>query len=371
MNNNSYPRPNTNIDNLNREFDIGNDRLDFYRFDKNERTYNFSQSFFSKLFKEIGTESITMYPDQKPLYDILSSKLKINATNILLTPGADAGIKYFFDTYVTKGTKVAYLWPTYAMIDVYSQMYEAQPVKISFDTDLNINIEDLLNKLNNEIDILIIANPNQPSGTIIDDKDLLKLFDKCQQKQIPFLIDQTYHDFTDANKIEIEKHIIDNPFLFAVRSFSKSYGIAGARLGYIVSNECNIKNLYKVKPLSDINYFSLKCAELLLTDKTFFKEHVREVLDSKKILEQYLIKNNIDFVPSHTNFMHIKIDDEKALTDIYNKLVGKSFLVRKTGDNLPATLVGCIRLTIGSVDQTKKFISEFDAIKNTLTELNF
>ena len=62
--------------------------------------------------------------------------------------------------------------------------------------------------------------------------------------------------------------------------------------------------------------------------------------------------------------MHIKIDDEITLTDIYNKLVGKNFLVRKTGDNLPATLVGCIRLTIGSIDQTKKFISEFNTIKN-------
>jgi len=364
MNNNSFPKPNINIDKLNREFDIGNDRLDFYRFDKNERTYNFSKRFFSKLSKEINTESLTMYPDQKPLYDILSKNLKIQSSNILLTPGADAGIKYFFDTYITKNTKVAYLWPTYAMIDVYSQMYEAKSIKISFDTDLQIDIENLLNKLNNEIDVLIIANPNQPSGTIIDDKDLLRLFEKCKEKQIPFLMDQTYYDFTNANKIEIEKYIIENPFLFAVRSFSKSYGIAGARLGYIVSNENNIKNLYKVKPLSDINYFSLKCAELLLTDKTFFKEHVAEILESKKILEQYLIKNDIDFVPSHTNFMHIKIDDEITLTDIYNKLVGKNFLVRKTGDNLPATLVGCIRLTIGSIDQTKKFISEFNTIKN-------
>jgi len=359
-----YPKPNINIEKLNREFDIGNDRLDFYRFDKNERTYNFSESFFSKLLKEIGTESITMYPDQKPLYDVLSKSLRIKSNNLLLTPGADAGIKYFFETYVTKGTKVAYLWPTYAMIDVYSRMYEAESVKINFDTNLKISIEKLLKKLNSDIDVLIIANPNQPSGTIIDDADLLRLFEECKQKKIPVLIDQTYHDFTNANKVKIEEHISDNPFLFAVRSFSKSYGIAGARIGYIVSNEYNIKHLLKVKPLSDINYFSLKCAELLLTDKSYFKQHVDEVLESKHVLEDYLKENKIDFVPSHTNFMHIKIDDDWALNDMYDKLVAKNFLVRKTGDNLPATLVGCIRLTIGSVEQTKKFISEFDAIKN-------
>ena len=123
-------KPRKNIANLNRMKDFGSDRSYFIRLDKNERTIPYPEEIYQGMLKTLSNNSISMYPDQTPLYLRLSEFLSIDQEYILLTSGSDAAIKSIYETYVDPGDKVVYLWPTYAMIDVYAEMFEAEKIKI-------------------------------------------------------------------------------------------------------------------------------------------------------------------------------------------------------------------------------------------------
>ena len=123
-------KPKKNIEKLNRMKDYGSDRSAFIRLDKNERTIPYPKEIYEGMLSTLTNESIPMYPDQSSLYTKLSEFLNIDIDNLLLTPGSDSAIKSIYETYVSAGDKVIYLWPTYAMIDVYADMFEVEKVKI-------------------------------------------------------------------------------------------------------------------------------------------------------------------------------------------------------------------------------------------------
>ena len=109
----------------------GEDRAEFIRMDRNEKIDPFNKSIYTKIFKKIDGHYLLMYPDQKPLYKKLSKFLRIKKEKILLTSGSDSAIKFIFETYAKKKDKVAYFWPTYAMIDFYARLYGCKPKKIN------------------------------------------------------------------------------------------------------------------------------------------------------------------------------------------------------------------------------------------------
>ena len=133
-------KPKKNIENLKRHKDFGSDRSAFIRFDKNERTIPFPKEIYQEMLSTLSNDVIPMYPDQSTLYNKLSKFLCIDEDQLLLTPGSDAAIKSIYETYVCSGDKVIYLWPTYAMIDVYADMFQAEKIKIEYSSKLEEGI---------------------------------------------------------------------------------------------------------------------------------------------------------------------------------------------------------------------------------------
>ena len=140
-------KPKKNIENLERMKDFGTDRSEFIRLDKNERTIPFPAKVYKSMLETIKDSHVPMYPDQTNLYTKLSKFLSIDNQNILLTSGSDAAIKAIFETYIDKGNKIIYLWPTYAMINVYAEMFEANKLKIGYTSDLELEFDSLINKI--------------------------------------------------------------------------------------------------------------------------------------------------------------------------------------------------------------------------------
>ena len=147
------------------------------------------------------------------------------------------------------------------MIDVYGKCMS--DIKyFRFDDKLVVNFDEIYEFINSGPKMIILANPNQPSGTIIDDGVLDNIIKECEKNEVIIVLDQAYIDFADIKSRELE--VESSPYLFLTRTFSKAHGLAGVRLGYIISNKKNIMNMYRVKPLSDINILALKAGEYLL-----------------------------------------------------------------------------------------------------------
>ena len=129
------------------------------------------------------------------------------------------------------------------MIDVYGKMYGTDIKYFHLDDKLVVNLDEIYQFINSGAKMIILANPNQPSGTIIDDGVLDKIIKECEKNEVIIVLDQAYIDFADIKSREQE--VESSPYLFLTRTFSKAYGLAGVRLGYIISNKKNIVNLYR------------------------------------------------------------------------------------------------------------------------------
>ena len=130
------------------------------RLDKNERKTHFEKNFFRKLISKITPEKISSYPEVSTLYKALSNLHKIKVNQFVLTAGADSAIKNCFELFVSKGEKVIALNPTFAMVDVYCQMFGAKKINISYDRNLNLDINYLIKSISVKVSLIIISLKN-------------------------------------------------------------------------------------------------------------------------------------------------------------------------------------------------------------------
>ena len=346
---------NRNISQARRIDDKGEDRTGFIRMDRNEKIDPFNKSIYTRIFKKINRHNLLMYPDQRLLYKKLSKFLKINKTKILLTSGSDSAIKFIFETYTKKKDKVAYFWPTYGMIDFYTSLYGCKSKKINYDNNLNLNLNELVKTCKDKIKVLFVTNPNQPTGTILEDLTLRKIINLSKRYKFLLVFDEAYIEFSSKKSLVhlIKKH----KNIIVTRTFSKAFGLAGARIGYLVSNEKNIINLMKVKPYADINILAIKSAEVVLDNLKILGKNLQEIKKSKKIIEKFCEKRKLKFINTETNFVHIKFKNFSECKKIFLFLKSKKIIVRINGNGLPATIRNCLRFSLGPSKKTIKLIS--------------
>jgi len=358
--------PRKNIKKLNRMKDFGSDRSAFMRFDKNERTLAFPEEIYQSMLSTISNDNLTMYPDQNPLYSSLSEFLSINQNHILLTAGSDAAIKSIYETYVEPGDKVVYLWPTYAMIDVYAEMFEAEKVKVGYSPELELDFTSLLEKIDSDARVVFIANPNQPTGTILLDDQINQLIQRTQETNTLLVFDEAYQPFSGQESCI--RYVQQYPHVLVVQTFSKAIGLASARLGYIITQPINIQWLYKVKSYADINLLAIKIGKYLLDNYWIVEDYIQSVKTSKNLLESELKTRGIQTIKGYANFVHLKFPIGYDLELIAESMKDKGYLIRTTGSGLPAVLEGCIRITVGPAEQMQKFLTDFKSIINDIKE---
>ena len=348
-------KPKDTIYKLHRIIDLGDNRENFIRLDKNERTVPFTEADIENMFSHLKSKDLTMYPDQTPIYKAVSEFLNISQDKLLLTPGSDVAIKYIFETFVQNDDSVLTLWPTYAMTDVYTKMFGAKTIKINYDQKLNLNFDELL-RVQQKARLVYIANPNQPTGTIFSENRIKQLLSNAEKNNAIVVIDEAYLPFSDEKS---SINIIDNyPNLILIQTFSKAFGVASIRLGFIVSQPQNISWLNKVKPIHDINLFALTVGTYMLNNYHIVEDYVKDVKQSKIFIEKLLNKNGIDCIPSHANFIHLKFPKKYDTAILARKMKEKGYLVRSSGNGLPAVLEGCIRITVGPLEQMKLFVDQ-------------
>tara|TARA_X000000950_G_scaffold289404_1_gene412978 strand:- start:46211 stop:47272 length:1062 start_codon:yes stop_codon:yes gene_type:complete len=340
------------LDNIYRYSDNNNSRYSSIRLDKNEKNDDFDKFFLNTVIKNFTSTHVTAYPNFKDLYNLLKKNLKIKKDNILLTAGSDAAIKSCFEIFVNPKDEVVYLDPTFAMVDIYAKIYNAKSVKIKYNKNLSINVEKFLSKINKKTSLVIIANPNSPTGTILNMNDMIMIIDYCNKKNTPILIDEAYYGYTDKTLI---KHFSKFNNLIISRTFSKMFGIAGLRVGYLVSNKKIINILKKIRPMYEINSLGAFISSQLLQNQKIVKNNLKNQLIGKNFLVKELKKLKYEYIETHANFIHINLN--KNYNFIIKKLSKKKILV-----NTSMKIKGFenfIRITIGPKNLMEEVIKVF------------
>ena len=331
-------------------------REGYLRLDFNENTVGCSPKVIETLSK-IKQGSLSVYPDYNKLRKKLSEFLKVKFDQVMPTNATDEAIKTVIETYIERSKdEIVIPVPTFAMFRFYAQLNEAIIKEVLYNDDLSFPTEKLLMKINSKTKIVVLVNPNSPTGTSIKKEDIVQIIKKARDNNALVLIDEAYYPFFNESSVELINEF-DN--LIVSQTFSKAFGMANLRIGYLVSNEEHIKNMLKVISPYSVNGVAVTCAFAALGDYGYVKSYVREVNKNKVRLYDELGKLEIKYYKSEANFLLIDIGDK--CYDYCEKLKQKGILVRnRTKDQL---LEGCVRITIGTDEQTEKLIKALREIK--------
>ena len=300
------------LKNIERIFDYTDKSKYNYVLNQSERSENFSAILFELFKKDLKQEDFAYYPNTKNFKEKICEFYNVKNENLFLSDGSDVGIKSIFETFTTYG-KVITSEPSFPMYQVYCKLYRCQYFGIHYDLDLlELSVDSMLNFVDDETDLIILANPNSPIGDYKTLDEIKPLLDTGKM----VLIDEAYIEFSDNESMI--KYINDYPNLLVTRTFSKGFGAAGCRVGMTFGHKDTIELLSKFRQMYEITGVSMKYCDFLLNNYKLVDTYIREVREEKKRLVSML--KNYEVVDSNCNWIHFNNqDDNKKTKEILDK----------------------------------------------------
>ncbi|HDQ06026.1 MAG TPA: histidinol-phosphate transaminase [Candidatus Bathyarchaeota archaeon] len=289
----------------------------------------------------------------------ISSFLGFSECEVSVANGADEIMDLLMKVFVRKGSKVIVVEPSFPMYTFFAQLYGGTKVTALLKPDFSLDVDAILNKMDKDTRLLFVCSPNNPTGNQFREANIKRLL---QEFKGVVVVDEAYVDFASGSIIEwVRKY--DN--LAVLRSFSKSFGLAGLRLGYLVSNESIVNYVQRVVGPFNVNSVTQQTIALALQKWSYFEQQIRYVVDEREWLIQEL--KQIDGVtpyPSDANFILFKVTKPNLTSaTVVERMENRNVLVKDRG-HLPI-LENCIRVTVGTRNMNETFLS---ALKESLEE---
>ena len=221
--------------------------------------------------------------------------------------------------------------------------------KVPLTTDKKINLQAMFEAINQDTKLVYICNPNNPTGTICEREALVEFITKISQNTI-VLIDEAYLDFTKQQSLS--NLINDHKNIIIVKTFSKIYGLAGARIGYAIANKTIIDNLANLQSNinNSVSVLSKLAAIASLKDDKFVTNCYILNEDVRKYTISELEKLNCECISSNTNFIYFSLANYKK--DYFKQLENNTI----EGGRIYEEQGKWTRITVGKMDEMKKFI---------------
>lgn len=293
-----------------------------------------------------------LYPDSdsKKLREMMDLYYGCNKDNIMVGNGSSEIINTVINAYCEKGDKVMSFVPSFSMYQTYCDLCGAEYVGVETESDFSQNIDKLIQAAN-EINpkIVILCNPNNPTGYETSREDIVKLLEGIQNSLI--ILDEAYADFSDNSVI----NLIDSyENLIVMRTLSKAFGLAGLRVGALIANSETVKYIWKVKVPYNINILSQYAAEQALANIDRVHEYINSVKKHRNELSEKLESLNLQVYPSGANFIFVKT----PVDNLFEKLMECGVLIRKF--NYKGNVYN--RITVGTREENEILIYEIKKI---------
>lgn len=287
---------------------------------------------FNKFIKTLVWEDFALYPDTNLLKDALAKHHNTTSLNIYLGSGSAECISDVFKCFVEKET-ITTTEPCFPMYDVYAAQNYLTVNKIQPTKQLKYVTNKILGT-----DLIVISRPSNPVGYFFTRQDIVALLELNPYSWV--LVDEAYIDYVEnADEIVDLVNLYDN--LIISRSFSKVFGAAGCRVGYLISNITTIDTISKLRPMYEITGPSQRYALFLLNNQIEVQKYCKKTISERKKLCRLFKSTKLDVVSSEGNWIHVQQID--VLLDI---LKANDIHV-KTNISLPHKQGMWLRITVG------------------------
>ncbi len=324
------------------------------RLDFNENTVGCSPRVIDALKNGIAAGGLPVYPEYGDAKEAVARYFHVTPEQFVFTNGTDEAIQVFVNAYVDDGQEVVLLKPSYAMYRFYCEVAGARISEIEYPhPDMEFPLQTVLDAIRPETRAVILANPNNPTGTGISLLGIERILHRARKAVV--LVDEAYYEFSGVTALtEIERV----PNLFVSRTFSKVFGMAAMRIGCLFSHQANIPFLHKAQSPYSVNSLAVLAAEAAVSDEAYIQNYVAEVLAARELLCVGLEKLGIGYIPSSANFVLARIG-ARAI-EVRDALREQGILVRDRSYEAP----GCVRITAGTREQTRRLLAALEEIWN-------
>lgn len=301
---------------------------------------------------------IYLYPEDSCFYlkRELAKRLKVKRENLIMGNGSDEIMELIPKTFLNPGEEVIYGHPSFLIYETVVRIMSGKPVPVPL-KDYTYDLKGILKAITKKTKIIFICNPNNPTGTIVNEEEI-RAFLKRVPERIIVVFDEAYFDYVERgdfpNSIRLLKRYRN---IIILRTFAKIYGLAGLRIGYGIAREEVINLLSKVRLPFNVNSLAQAAALASLEDEEQVKKTRRMNHEGKKFLYAAFKDLGLEYIPTQANFILINL--RKNGKRICRALLKGGIIAREMS---AWGLNNYLRVTMGREEENRRFIQALKKI---------
>ncbi len=310
----------------------------FVKLNTNENPYPPSPRALAAV-RETGEDRLRLYPDPTSvrLREVIGEVYGVPVERIIAGNGSDELLAMALRCFAGEGDRVAFPTPSYSLFGVLARIQGAKAEEYELDAEFGLPEEFFAAQAS----IKLVASPNSPTGTVYSIETIQRLLEETESV---VLVDEAYVDFAGESCLPL---LLDFPNLVVTRTCSKSYSLAGLRVGYAFASEEIISGLMKVKDSYNLNTVSAAAAAAALADRDYAREVTSRIVIERERLSETLAGMDFKVFPSGANFLLCRPPGGRA-EEIYEALFERKILVRWFDT---PRLREYLRITIGTPEE--------------------
>jgi len=325
------------------------------RLDFNENTVGCSPAVIRAL-SHMTAKEMAVYPEYQESTKRLARFFGVRPAEMHLTNGIDDALHLIADTFINAGDSVLVVEPTFDMYRFFAELAGASVVALRYDEEMRFPVEAVICALQQPARrcprVLYIANPNNPTGTLVKREELRRILQAAAHTLV--LVDEAYFDFSGLTILSWIRRYSN---LLVARTFSKSAGLAALRIGCLFGKPGLLSAMRRACTPYPVNSAALVAAGAAIRDPLFLQKYTCEVLESRAMLEKGLIRLGARIYPSSANF--VLADFGPVARRLVRALEKQGILVRGRKD-FPRE--GFVRISAGTRADTRKVLRAIERI---------
>lgn len=295
-------------------------------------------------------ERAHFYPDGGGYYlrEAIAEQVGLAMANVILGNGSNEIIEFLGHAYLQPGDEVVVARHSFAVYRLMAQLFGAKVVDVA-DPDFVADLDAMLAAITPKTKEVFIANPNNPTGTMVFQAEIDRFMERVPE-HVMVVFDEAYYEFLDEAP-DVIKYVRSGRNVVVLRTFSKIQGLANLRIGYGLAAPEIIEVLQKARQPFNANGIAQAGALAGLRDEAHMDATRRVTHEGRDFLQSEFLEMGLEFVPSHANFVLVRVGDGKK---VFDALLRRGIIVRAMGSyGLPEW----IRVSVGTMPQNKVFIA--------------
>lgn len=320
------------------------------RLDANENPFNLPPLVIERLMARLSRLPFNRYPEigAAGLKEQIAASFNLPVEHIQAGSGSSELLLAACQALGGCNHTIVFPTPSFSMYSIYVHISDSMAAPVNLEEDFSLSPVKLLETAKKaNANLIILCNPNNPTGTGMPPEDIEQI---VAQAGCPVLIDEAYHEFSGESAVSLLKKYEN---IMITRTFSKAYGLASARVGYMLGDAELVRSVGKMLMPYHVNALSLVAAETVFQMRDELVPYIKQIIAEREALSQQLRKlPDVTVYPSKANFILIRLDNAGALAQYLAKQ--RSLSVRDF--SAAPGLQDCLRVTVGTPVENTTFV---------------